>query len=320
MNWASVKNLLIMILVAANVFLIYNISVQNITKNYLSESELRNAAEILSERGQNIDLDGIPQKRFAADIYESIYPGDETYYAATASKLTGVEQSDLRIFSMPDGSTRISTEQTDGIYKNVEFTNDFSFSYWISGNQSEMAYNDITADDFDESSEELSPMSKTRLAALSKLTVAFLGVSEQDESELAVYIEGGYIDTKRGASYLIVSQRLSDTEVFRHRVICIFEGEQLIAATGRWYFENLGANYDYDLYDQVSILFTNYKNISSKQEDNEFPDVDSMSSCYSTYMNPDKTALYFIPAWEIDHSNGQTIVYNAARSTEYYSS
>ena len=37
MNWSTVKNLLIAMLVAANIFLIYNISVQNRNKSYLDE-------------------------------------------------------------------------------------------------------------------------------------------------------------------------------------------------------------------------------------------------------------------------------------------
>lgn len=320
MNWSSVKNLLILILVAANIFLLYNIFIQNRTKNYLSESELRDAAEILENRGQNIDISSIPKKRLTADIYESIYPGNEIYYSETAQKLTGVVQSELRIFSMPDGSTRISTDDSDGVFKNVEFTNDFGFSYWISGNSSEKAYNEITVDEFYADIEKFTVLGKTRLAALSKIAVSFLGASEQENSRFDVYIECGYSDPNSNCSYLIVSQSLSGIEVFRHRVVCVFDGEQLIAANGKWYFGTINSSYDYDLYDQISILFTNYNNISAKQENTSIPDVISMSSCYSTYMDPDKTALYFIPAWQIDHSNSQTIVYNAARSTEYYSS
>lgn len=319
MNWASVKNLLIVMLLAANIFLIYNISVQDRTKSYISEAELRDAALLLSERGQEIELSGIPQKRFSADIYESLYPGDEDYIISTASMLTGTDQSGLRIYPMPDGSTRVSTGSSGGRFKNMEFTKDFSFSYWIGGNQSDGAYTDITADVLDER-EGLEELGKTRLAALSKLALAFLGASDQDESGLTAHIEGGYSDPERGVSYLLVSQRLGGIEVFRHRVVCVFEGEELAAASGRWYFEDIGSGYDYDLYDQVSILFTNYKNLSAKQESAPLPKVTSMSSCYSTYMNPDKTALYFIPAWQVDHSDGLIEVYNAARSTEYYSS
>ena len=43
MNWSTVKNLLIAMLVAANIFLIYNISVQNRNKSYLDEKEVADA-------------------------------------------------------------------------------------------------------------------------------------------------------------------------------------------------------------------------------------------------------------------------------------
>ena len=322
MNWAAVKNLLIVMLLAANVFLIYNISVQDRTKNYLSESELRDAAKLLADRGQTVNLSGIPEKRFSADIYESLYPGDDAYVTSTAASLTGTDAGSLRVYPMPDGSTRVSTGSTGGRFKNLEFTKDFSFSYWVSGNQSDPAYTDITVDEAEGGG--FDGLSKTRLAALSKLALAFLGVPESsDESGLYAVVGGGYSDAGRGALYLVVSQRLAGIPVFRHRVVCVFEGDELVAASGRWYFEKVGASYDYDLYDQVSILFTNRSNLASKLEetsDGTLPAVVAMSSCYSTYMNPDKTALYFIPAWRIDHENGLVEVYNAARSTEYYSS
>lgn len=321
MNWASVKNLLILMLLAANIFLVYNISVQDRTKNYISESELRDAVDLLSERGQKVDPSGISSKRFSAHIYESLYPGDDAYVVSTASALSGTDQSLLRVYPMPDGSTRVSTGSSGGRFKNMEFTKDFSFSYWIGGNQSDTAYTDITVDELEKVLGELDLLPKTRLAALSKLTFAFLGVSEQDESGLYAQVDGGYSDRESGVSYLLVSQRLDGIPVFRHRVVCVFRGDELTAASGRWFFESIGASYEYDLYDQISILFTNRNNLASKTDPGEeLPAVVSMSSCYSTYMNPDKTALYFIPAWRINHDNSLIEVYNAARSTEYYAS
>ena len=72
----------------------------------------------------------------------------------------------------------------------------------------------------------------------------------------------------------------------------------------------------------MNILFTNLRNLETKREnaDEPLPTVASMSSCYTTYMNSDKTALYFIPGWRVDHGDGTVIVHNAAQGTQYYSS
>ena len=322
MNWSSVKNLLIAMLFAANIFLVYNISVQSRSRSYISESELRDAVDLLSERGLEIELNHIPQRKFEADIFESLYPGDDSYYIAVASRLTGSDESDLRVYPMPDGSTRISSGAPDGEYRNIEFTKDFSFVYWSDNNPDGAAYTDITADNFENMAKESPEIGKTRLAALSKLAIAFLSPGEQDESGLTASIEGDFYDEERGLSFVLVSQRLNRTEVFRHRVVCVFRDEELVTAVGRWYFEGVGGSYDYELYDQVNILFADYGNLSSQRESagDPLPAVTSLSSCYTTYMDSEKTALYFIPGWRIDHSDDTVIVYNAAQGTQYYSS
>lgn len=316
MNWASVKNLLILMLVLANVFLLYNIFVQNRTQSYISESELRDAAGLISERGQEIGLSGIPLGRFDMAIYESSYPGDESYYKSVAARISG--DAEMRVYPMPDGSTRVSAGQS-GESVNFEFTKDFSFVFWNDDNPESAAYTDITADDFAEKIESGEELPRTRLAALSKLAIAFLG-TDDDETGLSALIEGGYRDDS-GNSYVVVSQRLSGVEVFRHRVVCVFEGGELVAAVGRWYFGKTGASYDYEFYDQINILFANLRDLESEREsaDEKLPRVVSMSSCVAAYMDPDKTALYFIPAWEITHDDGRVIVYNAAQNTRYYS-
>ncbi len=322
MNWASVKNLLILMLAAANVFLIYNIAVQNRNKSYISEAELQNAAELLSARGQELELSSIPLRRVDADIYEGSYPGDESYYTGVAERLSGVERSKLRIYTMPDGSTRISTGESDTVRMDLEFTEDFRFSYWGNGNSPGAAYNEITADNFEEKSQEHDELGKIRMAALSKLAIAFLG-ADSSESELGARIDGGFADKESGLGYLLISQRLNGVEIFRHRVVCVFLGERLIHASGRWYFEGLSGKYDYELYDQVNILFTNFSELSASlglESGETLPAVKEMSSCYATYMDPDKTALYFIPAWKLTHSDGRVVVYNAAQNTLYQSS
>ena len=72
MNWSTVKNLLIAMLVAANIFLIYNISVQNRNKSYLDEKEVADAVGILASRGLEVDAEAIPLRRISASVRVSI--------------------------------------------------------------------------------------------------------------------------------------------------------------------------------------------------------------------------------------------------------
>ena len=87
MNWSTVKNLLIAMLVAANIFLIYNISVQNRNKSYLDEKEVADAVGILASRGLEVDAEAIPLRRISASVCESFYPTD--YFSVAAEALSG---------------------------------------------------------------------------------------------------------------------------------------------------------------------------------------------------------------------------------------
>ena len=70
MNWSSVKNLLIAILLAANLFLIFNIIRQDRTGNYISDEEIAGAVEVLAERGLVVPKSSIPKKKFKAAVWE----------------------------------------------------------------------------------------------------------------------------------------------------------------------------------------------------------------------------------------------------------
>ena len=64
MNWSSVKNLLIAILVAANLFLVYNIARQDRTRGYIDENEVSGAVELLAERGLEVHSDSKKKEKF----------------------------------------------------------------------------------------------------------------------------------------------------------------------------------------------------------------------------------------------------------------
>ncbi len=314
MNWSSVKNLLILMLFLANVFLVYSIGVQDRRRSYIDSDELADAAYLLAERGLNVYIDGIPLRRFESDIFESSYSSDDSYYEYAAKCLSGSERELIHLL---DGAVRIISENGAA----TDFTKDFGFSYTAVANSDDDAYTEITADNFAEMSEKFDEVGLAAHKKLAELCDKFLGGS--DESGLHAEIEASAYDPATGRSYILASQMLGETPVFRHKVLCVFEGETLAAASGRWYFGSVDTNYDCEPADQVNILFTDLTTLSAREKDDAdapLPAVEAMSPCYAIYMNTERTALYLIPAWQIDHSDGSVIVYNAAQSTQYFTS
>ncbi|MCI8388018.1 MAG: hypothetical protein HFE63_06075 [Clostridiales bacterium] len=319
MNWSSVKNLLIAILVAANLFLIYNIALQNRTNGYIDENEVRNAVSLLAERGLSVDISCVPLRRFNANIYESPY-GDN-YFEAAAEALSGAARENRTI--LPDGGLLIVTKNGDSF----EFDNELGFIYNKNSNIPAASYTNITADNFSEFAKSCIDVSKSRLKKLTELAGAFLNAGIPTESLLGIRVDGGVYDEQSGLYYLLAVQLIDGIPISRHNVVCVFMGDTLIASSGHWYFFGLETSYNEELFDQVNILFTdldtleNYRSSLSENSSDEaepLPGVSSVSACYAAYWNSDITALYFMPAWQIEHTDGTLIVYNAADSAQYF--
>ncbi len=333
MNWSSVKNLLIAILVAANLFLLYNIARQDRTRGYIDENEVSGAVELLAERGLAVKEESIPLEKFKVPVYESPY--NDEYYTEVAEALTGSRREIL--YTLPQGGISITVENG----ASIEFDTEFGFRCVKYGISDIDAYTEITADSFASFAKNKGEIASARMKLLSEQAEDFLDSRVPDDYVLTAKTEDGCYDAQNDITYLLLNQVLDGYEVYSHYAVCIFSGDELIFSHGRWYFAPFESEYNTDLCDQVNILFTDLATLragavslldgtadntsegtrpdAAPSVDNTLPTVVDMSACYVIYWNADKTALFFIPAWQIEHNNGLIIVYNAANSTVYSS-
>lgn len=316
MNWSTVKNLLIAMLAAANIFLIYNILVQTRTKGYIDVHEVEDAAALLSDRGLTVSTDGVPLKKLSADIYESFFSDD--YFVDASEKLSGTPRASARI--LPDGGMMILSESGSSF----ELYDNLGFIYHENSNIESRAYTDITAEKLFSGATGFAELKKIRLTELSVIAREFLTRAQGDDTYFDVRIDGGYYDSENDLSYVIATQMLDKLPVSGHQVVCVFDGSELRAASGFWYFENVDSGYNQELLDQVNVLFNDLAVLQSRtvedgQSDSALPDVINVSACYSPNWNAERTAIYFIPSWQIEHSDGTIIVYNAVNGGEYLS-
>ncbi len=336
MNWSTVKNLLIAILVAANLFLLYNIARQDRTRGYIDAGEVQGAVELLSERGLEVDANTVPLEKFKAPVYESLY--SDEYYTEAAQALSASPREVL--LSLPNGGFSIIAE--NGAI--TEFDAEFGFAYMKYDNFDGTAYTEITAENFASEAALRDEIGTSRLNTLISLAEGFLEIAVGDDYVLSARIIDSYHDSGSGLTYLLAQQMLDGYPIYSHNAVCVFEGDTLVYSAGRWYFAPFDKEYNTELIDQVNILFTDLTTLRSfvstqftladVSEDSEYlqwqdspnvsddavlPAVKSLNACYVIYWNADKTALYFIPAWQIDHTDGGIIVYNATNGTVYSS-
>ena len=331
MNWSSVKNLLIGILVAANLFLVYNITLQDKARDYIDEDEVLGAIELLAERGLYVPQECVPREKFTAPVFESPY--SDQYYTTTAETLSGSPREVL--LQTPSGDFSISS--VNGAV--TEMDTEFGFTYIKYGNLDNRTYTEITADDFASEAALWGGVGASKLAVLSNQAEAFLECCFGDDSEFSTRISAGYFDLESGLTYLLAKQLVGEYEIYSHYAVCVFSDEELVYAYGRWYFAPLDGEYNTALIDQVNILFSDLSELKNvgvtafDMDDGEaddegenawteetltqFPNVEKLQAVYVVYWNAGKTALYFIPAWQIEHTDGQIIVYNATNGTVY---
>ena len=318
MNWTSVKNMLILMLVAANMFLLYNISVQRRSRSYIDEDEVINAVSLLDDRGLSVDVSCVPLSRFDADIYESVY--GEDYFNRTAELLSGSKRQNATI--IPNGILIVTENGAS-----FEFDSSLGFVYTKNSTISASAYTDINADNFDEYAGIYDKPGKSQTSELERIVTGFLSAGYGSESLFDIRIDGCIQDPNSGNYYIKASQLLDGLSVYGHGAVCAVSGGELVAAWGHWYFFDFDTSYNSDLYDQVNILFLDLETLEGRREseaagqssEEPLPGVVSVDACFATYWNAEKTALYFIPAWQIGHTDGTLIVYNAANNTEYLS-
>ena len=337
LNWSAVKNLLIAILVAANLFLVYNIARQNKIRGYIPEDAVEGAVELLAERGLSVPVECIPLKKVKEPVYESTY--SDEYYTQTAQTLSGSPREML--LALPEGGFSITAE--NGAV--VDFDTEFGFRYLKNGISDEMAYTEITADSFSSYLENDRAAGGKRMKALSSLAKSFLNSCNGGDGFLTCETVGGFYSPEEDATYLLAVQNIGESDVYSHFAVCVFKGDELTAAYGRWYFGGLQEDYSAQIIDQVNILFSDLNELrllsfaeysltdefaetapgaadtdagaAAEPEEVLLPSVTSMNLCYITYWNADKTALYFMPAWQIDHMDGPMVVYNATNGTTY---
>ncbi|MBE6612554.1 MAG: hypothetical protein E7632_08675 [Ruminococcaceae bacterium] len=337
MNWSSVKNLLIAILIAANLFMLFNIARQDRTRNYMDEGEVAAAVELLAERGLIVPISCVPLRKFKAPIYESFY--SDAYHNSLAEAMT---MMDVPLYLQPDNS--LSGISDDGVY--VSYDQEFGFVYNKNDKIDTSAYTDVTEENFKIMAQAGSELTASQKKKLIREADAFLSLRAEDDDALAVSVTESYHDPVSGYSYLLAYQTFDEYPVFSHWAVLVFDEEELAAAHGRWYFASVDNSYVAELQNQVNILFTDLETLSGELNDpfsaalasddepampsqnltanssllntaGSLPQVISMSNGYVIYWNSDKTALYFIPAWQIAHIGGNTIVYNAANGTVY---
>lgn len=314
MDLKRIKTVMIVILLAINAFLIYNIASDYFEKNYIDDATLQNTAQILSRSGIDIDLSCVPSKKLTSSIYESFFLDD--YNEKAAVLLSGSEIENA--FSVPDGMRFVAKNGDQ-----IEFSDRFGVVFTSAEANRYIAFSEIISSAF--AMESLPVDKDDAVVARLKDLLSSDASPTVGYAKMDVSCTGNYFVESTGYRILKFTQTMDKVPVYGHDVFCVIEGEKLIYMEGIWSFLPTDAKYSSQLYDQVNILFMEKKSIDQIRADREKAGievqteyrVEKVDSVYCTYFNDGKTGVYFIPAWRITYDDGSESVYDAQSGIKY---
>jgi len=309
MNWNNVKTLLIVLLLAANVFFGALLVLQKINTDYIREETVDHAITLLRKSGIGIEKDAVPraknQNRFAVGHF------DDSYYEQTVSAIT--DDASYVTRTTVNGMI-VQLQESKAVF---EFIEPFAFFY-ENGSENGALVKEMFASDsfvlpFSETEEKKTVLSQKQEKAMERF---LLGVDETGGYELSLI--GLYEDADNGFVYAKAEQKRSGSAIGVNEAICVFDGDALVYAEGNWIFRGIDEAYTVDLYDQIDALFFEKQYAEQNvSEWNESVEIASVESHYSLFWNNLKTEFYLVPSWKILYTGGEERIYNAVNGNLY---
>lgn len=291
MKPSKITLLLIMLLLATNVFLILNIAAVERTKNTLPERMITDAVQLLERSGIIIDPQVIPNVRPSTPIYEGAI--SDTELTAFAELFTGAKTDTvyqplpgLRMYFSAGGYVfEFSEKQLSfSLYRHDEELSEQveALLDGVSGKS------DITAD---------KKLIKQAGKEIKSLFVRSGDASAQAEVTGCVSLDRGYVATVRR----LTKGLAVDGQEMR---VYIRDGA-VAAARGTWYFGEYVDENSMPYMDSVNILF------KAKDLGEEFSGIIKEMKLNYNVIWHQVDRFYLIPSWKVVFGDGREYNFNA---------
>lgn len=321
MNAAKTKIVIIILLVAANLFFIYNIIKLNDDKSKISSKMIDDAAAILNGRGIKIDKTIIVREKPFYKVYEgdcskrkdteSVYI---TNYKDIVKRITGADIPDIKEpLNIPNGTLYVAGNYKFGFLDYGESDTANMFAVYIIKDGYE---NPPALFDMDSLSVEINELldlkeipsgknKKDTAEALNK----FLGGNKNENNYRILYAEKQSSEDKICA---VINQIYNNLPIASNYVYVEIYEKEVAYFGGNYYFHEFSEGYDVNLFDSANILL----NISSK-EDNILlnTELDKMELVYYP-TSRDSENFYLMPMWRLTFADGSAHIFNSLTGEE----
>lgn len=282
MSWKSVKNILIILLLAVNVLLAFFVYNYYAPSNVTASDTALSGAKALSKSGIEVDPSLLNVRNDSADILYTDFDCEE-YVCLAAAMLLGKEADG--IYMLPNG-VRAETFEGEVAYVGYDMSIDFTAQ-----------------------GKENATLAKRVRATDDEASFACKLIEER------FALERGSLDrskcTKSG-SIVFVTVNESENGIGLCSMDSVFgiEGERIVFASGKHFFGMPKSKEGAQLLDRINILF-------SEKERGESGTVKSIELCYALYEDSENSRMIYSPAYKVTYEGGKTSIINAITKKLY---
>jgi len=295
MNTRSIKTAIIILLAAANIFLIYNIAALNLRAQNIPADMIENAAAILKERGIDADAKRIPAGKPARYIYE----GALTEHDEIVKSFTGASDEEII-----NGWYTVRVPERDRAFFHIFNVGEYKFTF-----EDDMQIEIVKSDYRDgvtpaeiEMLAGYNNFSRSDISGAEQIIKEFLGKYPEQDIRTGFKIKG--FKKEDGSDMLLVNQTVDGLFIASHAAYIIISGGEVKYFSGRWYFGAFAERYEMPLLDSVNILF------KSLEHDGEALAGARLEDMRQEYNILKIDMFYFRPSWVIDFDGGRSFSYD----------
>ncbi|MCL2095508.1 MAG: hypothetical protein FWH10_01230 [Oscillospiraceae bacterium] len=315
MDAKNTKTIVIVLLLLANMFFVYNIISLKISSENIPSEMIDDAANILAKNGFIADKSKIPARKPAAVLYEGIY--SEAALADIVKDFSGItdeefgEAVDIYVpagISYTAGDYRFIFSETD--YFNISI----SESLYIGSEETEAKEEEIR-----ESLSAVAGNGQDKIndgAARKTEKIIRDFIRKRDNQDVRLNFD--VIKTERSGDleYVWINQTADGVRVDSHIVYVEIRDGAVKYFSGRWYFGELTiVARRPPLLDSVNILFK-----SAEADGNIIQGGDRLAEMETEYHVMRHGAggeFYIVPSWRLVFESGRTFSYNMITGSRY---
>lgn len=285
MSWKSVKNILILLLVAVNILLAVFAYNYYTGSRFTDGDTAEKAVTVLEKSGINVSSELLSVKNDTAQALYTSYDR-ENYVCLVANVLFGKEADG--IYMLPDG-VRAQTLEGETAYIGY----DMSLEFYAAGEKDKVA------------------------AALSNAKAVSGDSSKNARTflENTLSLESGSIkesSCKASGDFVFITMDQTQRGLSLYGMECVFgvRGEKIVCAIGKYFFGAPTGEKIAQLLNRVNILF-------SEKERGMTGTLCDIELCYTLYEDEESELMLFIPSYALTYADGTVRAVNGVSKKLY---